>query len=39
MNNEGDFMYVLGWFEFLSALENKFYFLRRTPGTFGELEI
>ena len=36
MNNEGDFLYVFGWFEFLNSTPgNKFYFLKCTPGTFG----
>ena len=35
MDNEVDFSYVLGWFEFLNSTPgNKFHFLKCASGTF-----
>ena len=36
MDDEINFLYVLGWFEFLNSIPgNKFHFLKCAPGIFG----
>ena len=36
MDNDCDFLYVLGWFEYFNSTPgNKFLFLKCAPGTFG----
>ena len=37
MDKEGDFLYVLGWFEVLKLVpRNEFHFLKYAAGTFGQ---